>query len=269
MGFKFSSCPKTSGGVRVCCDLREVNKAIVRERHVLPKVEDTLHALRGSKYFAKIDARSGFFQLTLAEESRYLTTFITHKGCFRFKRTPVGLSDISEQFQKVMEEILYGLDGVEISVDDVIIHANTMEELIIRIRKVFERCRERNLKLNAKKCQFGLTKMVVLGHVISAEGIRPDPAKTKAVREAPHPSTVSELRSFLGTCGYLAKFIPNYAKIVEPLRCLTRSGVKWHWGNEQVQAIECLKNALSCEPVLACFRLGCPTYLVTMQVPWV
>ena len=120
--------PKSSGGVRVCCDLRELNKAVVRERHVLPKVEDTLQNLRGSKYFAKIDLKSGFFQLDLAEESRYLTTFITHRGCFRFKRTPFGLNDVSEQFQKVMEQILFGLQGVEISVDDVIIHAKSLEK---------------------------------------------------------------------------------------------------------------------------------------------
>ena len=128
--------------------------------------EDVLHALCGSKYFAKIDARSGFFQLTLSEESRNFTTFITNKGCFRFKRVPFGLSDISETFQKIMEEILFGLEGVEISIDDVIVHAESVDELNNRLRRVFERCRARNLKLNAKKCEFGLTEIGVLGHVV-------------------------------------------------------------------------------------------------------
>ena len=85
--------PKKSGDLMVCCDLREVNHAVVRERYVLPKVDDTLHALRGSKYFAKVDAKSGFFQLPLAEESRYITMFITPRGCYRFKRTPFRPSD--------------------------------------------------------------------------------------------------------------------------------------------------------------------------------
>ena len=219
--------PKTSGGLRVCCDFRELNKAIVRERYVLPKVEDTLDALNGSKYFAKIDARSGFFQLTLSEECRHLTTFITNKGCFQFKRVPFGLSDNSETFKKVMEEILFGLEGVEISVDDVIVHAVTIDQLITRLRKVFERCRERNLKLIKKKCEFGLTEIPVLGHVVSAKGIQPDPGNTKAIQEAPPPANVAELRSFLGVCGYVSKFIPNYAELVEPLRRLTRQNVSW------------------------------------------
>ena len=153
--------PKKSGDLRVCCDSREVNKAVIRERYVLPKVDDTLRALRGSKYFAKIDAKGVFFQLTLAEESRYITTFITPLGCYRFKRTPFGLSDASEAFQKMMERILFGVEGVRISVDDVIIHAPTMPELVKRPRQVFERCRQYNLKLNKSKCEFGVSKISI------------------------------------------------------------------------------------------------------------
>ena len=102
----------------------------------MPKVDDTLHSLRGSKYFAKIDAKGGFFQLMLAEESRYITTFITPRGYYRFKRTPFGLSDASEAFQKMMIKILFGVEGVRISIDDVIIHAPTMETLVKHLPQV-------------------------------------------------------------------------------------------------------------------------------------
>ena len=86
--------PQKSGDIRVCCDLREVNKAVIRERYILPKIDDTLHAMRGSKYFANIDAKSGFFQFTLAEESRYVTMFITPRGCYRFKRNSLRSSSV-------------------------------------------------------------------------------------------------------------------------------------------------------------------------------
>ena len=171
-----------------------------------------------------------FFQLTLAEELRYITTFITPRGCFRFKRTPFGLSDASEAFQKMMEQILFGIDGVQISIDDVIVHAVTMEELINRLHKVFKRCCANNLSLNQSKCEFGVTKISVLGHVVSADGINPDPKKCEAIKATPPSKNVSDLRSFLGTCGYVSKFIPNYANIVEPLRKLTRSKVKFFRG---------------------------------------
>ena len=128
--------PKKSGDLRVCCDIREVNKAVIREHHILPKVEDTLHAMHGSKYFAKIDTKSGFFQLTPAEEPRHVTTFVMPHG-YQFKRTPFGLSDASKAFQKMMEKISFGNEGVCILVDDIIIYAETMAELVKRLRNVF------------------------------------------------------------------------------------------------------------------------------------
>ena len=114
-----------------------------------------------------------------------------------------------------------------------------------------------NLELNSK----------ILGHVVSEKGIEPDPAKTEAIRATPPPDNVSDLRSFLGTCGYVAKFIPNYANIAEPLRKLTRKEQKWSWGPEQAKAFKALKEALSGAPVLACFRVEAPTYVATDASP--
>ena len=135
--------------------------------------------MRGCKYFAKIYAKSRFFQLTLAEESRYVTTLITPRCCYRFKRTPFGLSDGSEAFQKMMDKILFGIEGVRISIDDVIIYAKTMTELLKRIRKVLDRYCQYNLKLNRSKCEFGVKQITILGHLVSERGIEPDVAKWK------------------------------------------------------------------------------------------
>ena len=167
----------------------------------------------------------------------------------------------------MMEQILFGITGVRISIDDVIVHAATMKELVSRLRKVFERCRGHNLKLNRSKCELGVRQISVLGQIVSADGIKPDPKKTDAIKGTPPSSNVSDLRSFLGTCGYVAKFIPNYANIAEPLRRLTRRGEKWCWGADQSKAFNALKEALSGEAVLACFRLDAPTYVVTDASP--
>ena len=121
----------------------------------------------------------------------------------------------------MMERILFGVEGVRISY--VIIHAPTMPELVKRLRQVFERGRQYNLKLNKSKCKFCVSKISILSHIVSANGIQPDPTKTEAIKRTPPP----DLRSFLGRCGYVAKFIPNYANIVEPLRMLTRKEQKW------------------------------------------
>ena len=163
----------------------------------------------------------------------------------------------------MMEQILFGIEGI----DDVIVHAATMPELINQLRKVFERCRANNLKLNRSKCEFGVTQISVLGHVVNADGIKPDPKKCEAIKGTPPPKNVSDLRSFLGTCGYVAKFIPNYANIVEPLRKLTRDKEKWSWGAEQTRAFKALKEALSCETALACFHLDAPTFVITDTSP--
>lgn len=119
---------------------------------------------------------------------------------------------MSESFQKMMERVLFGIEKVEISIDDVIVHAQSIQELISRLRRVFERLRKCNLKLNRSKCELGLQEISVLGHVILGDGIKPDPKKTQAILETPSPRNIAELRSFLGTCGYMSKFIPDYAK---------------------------------------------------------
>ena len=174
---------------------------------------------------------------------------------------------MSESFQKMMERILFGIEKVEISVDDVIVHAQSMQVLISRLRRVFERLRKCNLKLNIGICEFGLQEISVLGHVMSADGIKPDPKKMQAILETPPPKNIAELRSFLSTCGYMSKFIPDYANIVEPLRKPTRNENKWQWCEEQMKSFQALKVLLSKQPVLACFSLDAPTFVITDASP--
>ena len=229
---------------------------MIRDCYPLPTVEDTLHKLQGSKYFAKLDARKGFYQIPLSEESRNLTSFITNQGTYRFTRVPFGLASAPEAYMKVADTIFSDLEGVVSYMDDTIVHAPTMEDLEKRLQKVFQRCREKNLKLNKDKLEYGLTEVQVLGHVVTQNGIKPDPKKVNAILEAPVPKNVAELRSFLRTCGYLQKFIPNYANICEPLRHLVRSDVKWNWDKNASDSFQKLKEQICKDTCLAYYQLG-------------
>ena len=252
--------PKPSGAVRICVDLTQLNKAVQREIHPMASVDESLAKMAGSKLFTKLDAKSGFWQVPLCQESRLLTTFITPFGRFCFNRLPFGISSAPEIFQRSMTEILQDMEGVICHMDDILIHAPDQVVHDQRVRAVLKRLHEAGITLN-EKCEFSRVSVKFLGHVIDANGIYADPNKIKAIKDFPAPMNVTELQRFMGMVNQLAKFIPNLAEVNAPLRELLRKNTVWIWSQHQELAFQRIKEMLVSPQVLAHYDPKKPTII--------
>ena len=228
--------PIKTGAIRICVDLKPLNESVLHEIHPLPKVDDTLAQLHGAKVFSKLDANIGFWQIPLAEKSKPLTTFVKSSGRYWFNKLPFGISSVPEHFQKRMSQILIGLKGVVVLMDDVLVNGKDQEEHDARLEAVLQRLKSAGVTLNREKCEFSKSKIVFLGHLIDAEGIHPDPEKTAAIAQMKPPSNVPELRRFLGMVNQLGKFSRILAELTQPLRDLLSKKNTWIWRKAQDQA---------------------------------
>ena len=165
--------PKPSGDIRLCVDMRKANEAIVRERHPIPTVDDILYQLNGSKVFSKLDLKWGFHQIELEQQSRVITTFITHKGLYRYKRLMFGISSAPELYQHTIQQVLAGCEGAYNIRDDIIIHGRTVEEHDSRLQKTIECICDKGLTLNPEKCVFRMPQLTFMGYLLSRKGIGP------------------------------------------------------------------------------------------------
>jgi len=245
--------PKSRGDIRLCVDMRQANRAVIRERHPIPTFDEVLENMKGSTVFSKLDLNMGFHQIELEEESRSITTFVTHTGLYRYKRLNFGISMAPEIYQNVIHQVIADCEGAENISDDIIVHGKGTEEHDANLEKTMQKIREKGLTLNPEKCQFRMSELEFVGHTVSGRGISPTEARVKAVAEAEEPKNASEVRSFLGLVNFSAKFIPNLATKAEPLRRLTRKGTEFIWGSEQAKAFSQLKEDLARAENLAGF----------------
>ena len=199
--------------VRICVDLKRLNQSVLREVHPIPKVDEVLAQLSGAAVFSKLDANSGFWQIPLSSESHLLTTFLTPLGRYWFNKLPFGISSAPEVFQSRMNTVLNGLEGVICLIDDVLIHGKDKNERDERLRKVFECLQKSGVTLNNDKCEFWKTELKFLGHMVSQDGVRADPDKTKAIINMKAPQSVTELRRFMGMINQLGKFSSKISEI--------------------------------------------------------
>jgi len=230
---------KQNGTVRICGDFKvTVNQACPTDSYPLPRVDELLANLSGGKYFSKLDMSQAYLPLPLDNKSREYVTVNTHKGLYRYNRLPFGVSSAPSIFQKTMESLLQGIKGVSVYIDDILISGPTIEEHLHTLDMVLARLAAAGLKLNKPKCFFLRPRIEYLGHIIDKDGLHPTEEKVRAIREAPKPQNVNELRSFFGIISYYSRFLPNLLTKLAPLYQLLQKDARWIWGKKQTEALK-------------------------------
>ena len=249
--------PKKDGKWRMCIDYRALNKIIVKNKYPLPKVEELMDRLHGAHYFTKIDLYSGYHQIRVRESDIQKTAFVTRYGAFEYLVMPFGLCNAPAMFQKVMNTILRdGLDRfVLVFLDDILIYSRTKEESEKHIRAVLDRLRSEKFFGRIRKCDFYQTEVEYLGFDVGTYGVKPSLSKVKAVAEWPTPTSVKDIRSFLGLASFHRKFIRHFREIAAPLTDLIKKGRAeiWSpevWTEKEESAFRQLKAAMLTAPVL-------------------
>ena len=237
---------KKNGKLRFCIDYRKLNDVTIKDAYPLPNITETLDSFHGARYFSTLDLASGYWQVAIAEEDKPKTAFKTKFGHFEFNKMPFGLTNAPATFQRLMDRILRNEieEFVQVYLDDIIIYSKSWEEHLGHIQIILERLEEAGLKLGRDKCFFGKTELEFLGHIITREGIKPNPDKVAKVKNWPIPTDKTKVRGFLGLVGYYRRFIKNFSDIAKPLYNVSGSTRIFGWGEPQQQAFDKLKNEL-------------------------
>ena len=244
---------KKDGKVRYCIDFRMLNDRTAKDAFPLPNIEECLDVLEGTEFFSTLDMCSGYYQIEIEEEDKHKTAFITRYGLFQYRRMPFGLCNAPATFQRAMTLVLRGLTWEEVLayLDDIIILGNNFDQSLTRLRTVFDRFRQYNLKLKAKKCALFQKKVLFLGKMVSKDGVAPNPDSVEKVKKWPVPSSAKDVERFLGLANYHRSHIKNFAEIASPLYAPTKKGVDFSWIVDHDVAFAKLKEALVTSPVLA------------------
>ena len=208
---------------------------------------------QNSKKFSIFDLKNGYHHCVLDAESSKLTCFATPFGRYRWRRLPFGLNVSSEVFQKRLHQTLEGLEGVHCIADDIVVAGNDDDEHDARVRKFLQRCSEASIRLNKSKCKIGVSEIPFMGHVVTDEGLKPDPSKVEAVTKMEPPTDKQGVERLRGMVNHLSRYVPRLSEVIQPINVLTHNDVVWEWTHVQDEAFNKLKTLLSEAPVLAYF----------------
>lgn len=237
---------------RLVLDYRLLNKRLKDDKFPLANITEILDSLSGAMYFSHLDLSQGYYQVELDESSRPYTAFTSSKGQYQLTRLPMGLKVSPSAFSRAMTIAMSGLnfESCFVYLDDIIVFGRNLRHHNQNLVKVLSRLRDVNLKLNPSKCDFLRTHVLYLGHVISADGVSPDPEKIRVLQNYPVPHDSQSTKRFIAFANYYRSFIQNFAQIASPLNKLTRKNVTFDWTSECQQAFETLKSRLITPPVL-------------------
>lgn len=253
---------KENGKIKIAGDFScTLNKVLKIDKYPLPRIEEVFAKLGGGEHYSKIDLSNAYNQFELTDSSQNLTTINTPKGLFKYTRLVYGLANAPAIFQRTMEALLAGIDGVSCWLDDVCCTAPTRELHMSRLMEVLRRLQDAGLRLQRDKCFFFQPNVTYLGYVIDKNGLRTCPNKVSAVINAPTPTNVSELKRLLGIVNYYRNFIPNASSLMHPLHNLLRAGAQWRWTEREREALEAVKRELASERVLTHFDADAPLAL--------
>ncbi|GJT89866.1 putative reverse transcriptase domain-containing protein [Tanacetum coccineum] len=242
---------KKDGSFRMFIDYHELNKLTVKNRYPLPRIDNLFDQLQGSSIYSKIDLRSGYHQLRVREQDIPKTAFQTRYGHYEFQVMPFGLTNAPAVFMDLMNRVCkpYLDKFVIVFIDDILIYSKDEREHEEHLKAILELLKKEKLYAKFSKCEFWISKVQFLGHVIDSRGIHVDPAKIESIKDWASPKTPTEIRQFLGLAGYYRRFIKGFSKIAKSMTKLTQKGIKFDWGEKEENAFQLIKQKL-CSAVL-------------------
>lgn len=245
--------PKKDGTLRFCVDFSKLNAVSAFDPYPMPRVDELIERLGKAKYLTTLDLCKGYWQVPLTESAKELTAFRVPSGLSHFRFMPFGLHGAAATFQRLVDQVLRGMDSFAAAyIDDIVIFSATWEEHFGHLAEVFDRVKRAGLVVNAKKCQIAKPEVTYLGYVLGGGSIRPQVDKVQAILSCVPPTTKKSVRSFLGLSGWYRRFVPNFASRAAVLTDLTRksSPIRVKWTPECEQAFQDLKFCLCKSPVL-------------------
>lgn len=254
---------KKDGSYRMVIDYREVNKRIKSDTYPIPLISEILQESSGHKFYITLDLCWGFWNLGLEERSRAIAAFVTHLGTFQPCVLPFGMKNSPSEFQRAVDFAFGSLysGNVKIYIDDIVLYANTIPEILSLLESVLSKACEFGLFLKLEKCEIFPEEASVLGHKVGSHGFRADPARIEALKRVAYPRDKKLLRSFVSACSYLRDFIPSFSDLVAPFRPLLKKDSSWAWTDEHRAAHDELLDNLSDAVILNGPR-GCGPFVL-------